>query len=173
MAAHGITKVLPTYPTLGPASKDYMSQFDRHFDNLAAAATNSGASFYQLAATTTTQYMEIKALLATLNTASNRASRSSSYATSSATDSTPLVPPTEAKWRIIQLEAAVCNNWHCGYFCSAHGWGVNENHTSENCRAKKSGHFSTATCDHPAGPGKAINKGWENFLSTRRVSTRN
>ena len=172
MAAHGITKVLPTHPTLGPASKDYMSQFDRHFDNLAAAATNSGASFYQLAVTTTTQYMEIKALLATLNTASNRASRLSSYATSSATDSTPLVPPTEAKWRIIQLEAAVCNNWNRGAFYYTHGWDVNKNHMSKNFCAKKYVHVSTATNDHPAGPGRAINKGWDTFLSTKRVSTR-
>ena len=59
MAAHGITAELPTHPTTGqePASKDYMAQFDGHFDNLAAAATNSGAALNQLAATTTTHYL--------------------------------------------------------------------------------------------------------------------
>ena len=58
MAVHRITAALPSHTTTGwgPASKDYMAQFDGHFDNLAAAATNSGAALDQLAATTTTQY---------------------------------------------------------------------------------------------------------------------
>ena len=136
MASHIITATLPTLPTTGqgPSSKYYMSHFNAHFDNLAAAATNSGAALDQLAAITTTQYSEIKALLNTLKTASNRASRPSSYAAAAAaaTDSTPSIPLTEAKRRIIQIESAVCNNWHCGAFCSTHGWGVNKNHTSEN-----------------------------------------
>ena len=87
-----------------------MDQFDGHSDNLAAAATNSGAALDQLAVTTPTQYTEIKALLAVLKTASNRTSSLSSYATAAATDSAPLIPPTYAKRRIIQLEAAICNN---------------------------------------------------------------
>ena len=160
MAAHRITAALPTHPTLVPASKYYMAQFGIHFDNLAAAATNSGANFDQLAATITTQYMEIKALLAALKTASNRTSIPISFAASAAaaSDSTPLISPTGAKRRISQLEADVCNNWYCGAFCYTHGWGVNKNHTSKNCRAKKSGHVSTATCAHPAGPVRTINK---------------
>ena len=124
MSAHGITAVLPTHPTSGPASKNYMDQFDGHFDNLAAAATNSGAALDQLAVTTPTQYTEIKALLAALKTASNFTSIPSSYATAAATDSAPLILPTDTKWRISQLEAAVCNNWHRGAFCSTHSWGV-------------------------------------------------
>ena len=56
MVNHVITTKLPTYPTSVPASKDYMSQFDGHFDNLAVAAPNSGAALNQLAATTTTYY---------------------------------------------------------------------------------------------------------------------
>ena len=58
MAAHRINAALPTHTTtgLGPASKDYMAQFDGHFNNLAATTTNSSAAFGQLAATTTTHY---------------------------------------------------------------------------------------------------------------------
>ena len=58
MAAHIINMALPNHPTTGqgPASKDYMAQFDGHFDNLASAATNSVAALEQLAATTTTHY---------------------------------------------------------------------------------------------------------------------
>ena len=48
-----------------------MAQFDGHFDNLAVAATNSGAALNQLAATTTTQYTEIKSLLTALKTVSS------------------------------------------------------------------------------------------------------
>ena len=70
MAAHRITTEPPTHPTSGSASKDYMAQFDGHLDNLVATATNSGAALDQLAAITTTQYTEIKSLLAALMTAS-------------------------------------------------------------------------------------------------------
>ena len=59
IAADVITAVLPTHPTngRGPASTDdMMAQFDGHFDNLAAAVTNSGAALDHLDATTTTQY---------------------------------------------------------------------------------------------------------------------
>ena len=56
MAAHGITVTMPTHTSTGPSSKDYMAHFDGRFDNLAAAATNSGAALDQVAATTTTQY---------------------------------------------------------------------------------------------------------------------
>ena len=55
MAAHEITGALPTHPISDPASKDYMSQFDVHFDNLAAAVTKINIALDQLAATTTTQ----------------------------------------------------------------------------------------------------------------------
>ena len=112
MASHVITAAAPTHLTTcqGPASTDYMAQLDGHFDNLAATSTNSGATLDQLAATTTTQYAEIKSLLAALNNASSP----SAYAAATATDFTPSIPPNEAKIRIIQLEATICNNWHRG-----------------------------------------------------------
>ena len=133
MAAHRTTVAAPTHPPTGqgPASTDYMALFDGHFDNL-AAATNSGAALDQLAATTTMQYAEIKPLLTALKTTY----RPSSYAAADSTDSTPSIPPTEAKRCIRKLKAAIRKNWHCGAFCSTHGWGVNKNHTSKNCRAK-------------------------------------
>ena len=132
MSARRITAALPTHPTSVPASKDYMAQFDGHFDNLAVAAKDSGAALDQLAATTTTQYTEIKNLLAALKTTSNRTSSPSSYATAAATNSTPSLLPTDSKQCISQIEAVVHNNWHRGAFCSTHGWGVNENHTRNN-----------------------------------------
>ena len=90
MTSHGITAALTTHPTSGPSSKDYMAQSDGHFDNLAAAAKNSGTALNQLAATTTMQYTEIKYLLAALKTASYCTSRLISYATDANTDTTPL-----------------------------------------------------------------------------------
>ena len=62
MAAHGISAASPTHPPTGRqtamslSSEEMMAQFDRHFDNITSAATNSGAALDQLAATTTTQY---------------------------------------------------------------------------------------------------------------------
>ena len=73
-----------------------MSRFDGHFDNLAAAATNSGMALYQLTTTTTTQHPEIKSLLNALKTTSSPGSYSAAVAT-------PLIPTTEAKCRISQL----------------------------------------------------------------------
>ena len=99
LAAHGITVVSHTHPTTGRVTAspdDIMAQFDGHFDNLSAAATNSGAALDQLAATTTTQYGEIKSLLTALKTASGL----SSYDAATTTDSTTSIPPAEAKRRI-------------------------------------------------------------------------
>ena len=96
--------VLPTHMTTVkvPASPDEMlAQFGGHFDNL-AAATKSGA----LDATTIMQYAEIEFLLTTIK----NAFRSNSYAAATAIDSTPFIPPAEAKLCISQLEAAICNN---------------------------------------------------------------
>ena len=62
MVAHGISAASPIQPPTGRltamplSSEEMMVQFDGHFDNLASAATNSGASLDQIAATTTTQY---------------------------------------------------------------------------------------------------------------------
>ena len=108
MASHGITASAPNHPTTGrgPAFTDYMAHFDGHFYSLSTSATNIGADLDQLAANTTTQYAETKALLAALKTASSP----SSYAAAAATDSTPSIPPTEDKHRTSQLEAAICKN---------------------------------------------------------------
>ena len=130
MDTHGITAALPTHPPTGrrpasPASTispyDMMAHLDGHFDNLAAAATYSGETLNQLATTKRTQYAEIMYLLIALKTASGL----SSYAAAAATDSTPSIPPAEAKHHISQLEADISKNWHRGAFCSTHGWGVN------------------------------------------------
>ena len=142
-----------------------MAHFDGHFDNLSAAATNSGAAHNQLAATTKTQYADINSLLTALKNASGL----SSYAAVAATDSTPSIPPAESKRRISQLEADISKNWHCGDFCSTYSWGINENHTSNKCRAKNARHVSTATRVHPEGPSRTTNKGWNDFLSRRTV----
>ena len=169
MAAHGISAASPTQPPTGqrPAmpfsSEDMMSQFDDHFDNLASAATNSGAALDQLAATTATQYSEIKSFLASLKAAAVNGLHSVAAATSA----TPLIAQEQAKKRILQLEAAVRNNWHGSAFCSTHGWGVNENHTSANCRSQKPGHVATSTRAAAASPGKTLNKDWDDFLSRR------
>ena len=62
-------------------SEEMMAQFDRHFNNLALAATNSGAALKQLTATTTTQYLEIKALLTFLKAAAGNGSQSAAAVT--------------------------------------------------------------------------------------------
>ena len=90
-----------------------------------------------------------------------------SHAAAADTDASPTTSQYQAKKRIQQLDAAVRNNWHRDAFCSTHGWGVNENHTSANCRSQKPGHIATATCASAAGPGKTLNKGWDDFLSRR------
>ena len=130
---------LPTgrQPATPLSSKEMMAQFDRHFDNLALATTNSGAALDQLAASTTTQYSEFKALLTLLKVTTVNGSHSATAATAAS-------PPTnqeQSKKRIHQLEAAVRNNWHRGSFWSTHGWGVNEIHTSANCWSQKPGHI--------------------------------
>ena len=145
------------------SSEDIMAHFDGHFDNLSSAAKNSGAALDQLAATTTTQYSEIKSLLDSLKAATGNGLHSAA----AATVATPTINQKKAKKRILQLEAAVHNNWHRGAFCSTHGWGVNENHTSNNYLSKNPGHVATSTCAAAAGTGNTLNKGWDDFLSRR------
>ena len=111
IVAHGISTASPIQPPTGrqPAmplsSKEMISQFDRHFDNLALAATNSGAALDQLAVTTTTQYSEIKALLTSLKAAAVYGS----YSAAAGTAASPPTPQEQSKKRIQQLEAAVPN----------------------------------------------------------------
>ena len=69
------------------SSKDIMAQFYGHFDNLASAAKKSGAALDQLAATTTTQYSEIKSLLASLKAAAGNGS----YTAAAGTAATPSI----------------------------------------------------------------------------------
>ena len=64
------------------SSKEMMAQFDGHFENLASATTNSGAALDQIAATTTTQYSDIKSLLTSLKAAAINGSHSAAAATS-------------------------------------------------------------------------------------------
>ena len=138
-----------------------MAQSDGHFDNIASAATNSGAALDQIAATTTTQYSAIKSLLTSLkDTAIN-----GSHSAAAVTAANPLTTQEKSKKRVLKLEAAVSKNWHSGAFCSTHGCGVNENHTSANCRSHKPGQVDTSTCAAAAGPGKTLNKVWDDFLS--------
>ena len=148
------------------SSKEMMAQLYGHFNNLASAATNSGADLDQLAATTTTQYSEIKSLLASLKATAVNGLHSAAAATSE----TPPITQEQAKKRILQLKAAVRSNWHRGAFCSTHGWGVNDNHTSENCQSKKPGHAAMSTRAASDGPGKTPNKGWDDFLSCRSAN---
>ena len=112
MVTHGISAALPIHPPTGrrPAmplsSEEMMAQFDGHFDNLALAATRSGAALDQLAATTTTQYLEIKALLTSLKATAVNGSHSAVAGTAAS----PLTPQEQSKKRIQQLEAAMRNN---------------------------------------------------------------
>ena len=169
MVAHGISAASPIQPPTGRltamplSSEEMMAQFDGHFDNLASAATNSGASLDQLAATTTTQYSYIKALLTSLKAAAVN----TSHAAATAISVSPPTSQDQAKKRIQELEATVRNKWHRGAFCSTRGWVVNENHTSANCRSQKPGHIATVTCASAAGQGKTLDKGWDDFLSRR------
>ena len=169
MAAHSISSASLTHPPTGRrptmplSSKEIMAQFDGHFNNPDSAATNSGASLDQIYATMTTQYLEIEFFLASLkSTAINGL-----HSATSATAVTPSTTQEQAKKHIQKLDAAVRNNWHCGAFCSTHGWGVNDNHTIVNCQSQKPGHVATSTHAADDGPGKTLNKGWDNFLSRR------
>ena len=45
-----------------------------------------------------------------------------------------------------------------------HIHGVRSGHSSTNCNDKKNGHIYAATCSSPDGPGKDINKGWDDWL---------
>ena len=90
-----------------------------------------------------------------------------SHSAAASTTATPPITQEQSKKRILQLEAAMRNNWHRGAFCSTHGWGVNEKHTSENFRPQKPGHIATSIRAAVAGTGKTLNKGWDDFLYRR------
>ena len=62
------------------------------------------------------------------------------------------------------LQAAVKNKGKVGGFCSTHGHGVCSGHSSSNCNNNKYGHVNAATHASTAGPGKYINKGWDDWL---------
>ena len=66
--------------------------------------------------------------------------------------------------RILILQASVKNKWKVGWFCSTHNHGVRSGHSSNNCNDKKNFQVNTATYAGPAGPGKDINKGWDDWL---------
>ena len=70
----------------------------------------------------------------------------------------------ETKKRILILQAAVKNKWKVGVFCSMHGHSVRSGHSITNCKDKNNGHFYATTRSSPAGLGKEINKGWDEWL---------
>ena len=102
-------------------------------------------------------------MFASLKAAAVNGSHSAAAATAAAPPSTQ----EQVKNRILQLEANVRNNWHCGAFFSTHGWGVNKNHTRANCQSQKPGHVAASTRATAAGLGKTLNKYWDDFLSRR------
>ena len=132
------------------------------FDDLEAASSTSNAAPDQLAAATTQQYAEIKAALTNLLAAKSPTptpSRNSSTRTGSLPSN-----QREMEKSILILQAAVKNKWKVGGFCSMHGHGVRSGHIRTNCNDKKNGHVNAATRSSSAGPGKEINKGWDNWL---------
>ena len=66
--------------------------------------------------------------------------------------------------RIMILQATIKNKWKVGGLCSTHGHGVRSGHSSSNCNEKKNVHVNAAIRTSPAGPGKYINKGWDDWL---------
>ena len=70
----------------------------------------------------------------------------------------------EAEKRILILQAAVKNKWKVGGFCSTNGHGVRTSHSSTNCNDKRNSHLNAATPASTDGPGKDINKGWNEWL---------
>ena len=154
---HGIVTGLPTASGYGGYAQGILKLLNGQFDTLAAASSTSNAALDQLAAATTQQYLEIKAALTNLaaaKTIRNAGTRTGTLPTDQ----------RETEKRILILQAAVKNKWKVGGFCSTHGHGVRSSHSSNSCNNKKNGHVHVATRASPSGPGKDINKGWDNWL---------
>ena len=160
---HGILPDLSHFShSQGGNTQGIMEHLDGHFDNLAAASTNSHAVLDQTAVATTEQYASITAALE--NLASAAPSKPSTRSTPKTTN--PLSPTEKrvTEKRIITLQSAVKNKWKVGGFCSTHGHGVREGHDSRNCSSNKDDHGVKATRANSVGPGKDFNKGWDALL---------
>ena len=141
----------------GGDAQGILELLDGQFDALAAAFSASNAALDQIAAAITQQYSEIKAALTNLAAATpirNAGTRTGS----------PPTDQSETEKRILILQAAVKNKWKVGGFCSTHGHGVRSGHSSNNCNDKKNGHVNATTRASPAGPGRDINKEWDDWL---------
>ena len=165
---HGI------FPSISANSNDrdtpgLLELLGGQFDALAAASSTSNAAMDHLAAATTKQYAEIKAALKNLSAAT--------VATPADTAATPTPSKTactrtgslsfdkcELEKRIPILQAAVKNKWKVGGFCSTHGHGIRTGHSITNCNDKSNSHVNAVTRASPAGPGKDINKGWDDWI---------
>ena len=139
-----------------------MEHLDGHFDNIAAASTNSHAALDQLAADTTEKYARITAALDNLAAAAhiNPAPQSTPKTTS------PLSPIEKRmlEKRILTLQSGVKNKRKVGGFCSTYGHDVCAGNISSNCDDKKDGRNVNETCANHVGPGKDFNKVWDAWL---------
>ena len=158
---HGI------FPSISANSNDrdtpgLLELLGGQFDALAAASSTSNAAMDHLAAATTLQYADTKAALTNLS-AATAATPTPIITASTRTGSLPS-DQGETKKRIIILQAAVKNKWKVGGFCLTHGHGVHASHISTNYNDKIIGHVNAVTRSSPAGSGKDINKGWDDWI---------
>ena len=157
---HGIIPGVPANGHSG-GTLGLLELMDGQFDALAAASSTINAALDHLTAAPTKQYAEIMAALTNVSAAT--------AATPAATAATPTSNRTAGTRNSSlpsnqQLQAAVKNKWKVGGFCSTHGHGVRAKHSSSNCNDKREGHVTTATRASPAGQGKNINKGWDDWF---------
>ena len=127
-----------------PAGDFGLQALDSHLDRMADAATNSGLTLFQLTdanvrltATTLKQYEAIKKLLTKI-----KLSSSSSNTRSPSTGAGATTPDQKT---LKLLQTAIRNCCSIGGFCSSHGWGFGNLHTSSSCNNKAPGHVDTAT----------------------------
>jgi hypothetical protein len=140
---------------------------DCHFDNLAAAATNSHATLDQLTSATTDQYAEIKVAPAALAVIPHN--KPAPLPGIRSRTALPLTEKRAFKERILVIQAAVKNGWKLGDFCLTYDHGAGADHDSKTCNGKRNmgkpgGHDVTAIFTNPVGPGKDTNKGWDAWL---------
>lgn len=129
-----------------------LAQLDGHLNNIAAAATNKKAVLKKLVRSNET-LTNTNGLLVAENKRF-QAKVSSCHPTNSSSDTAT----------IKLLRVAIKYKWVPGGFCSTHGWGNSEGHTSRDCKNKGAGHVDTATCENPVGPGTTKNKEWDDGL---------
>ena len=170
-AAQRLHGIVPSIPANGHGgdTPGLLELLDSHFDALATASSTSNAALDHLTVSTTKKYAEIKTALKNLlasmaaTPAATAASPTPSRTAGTRTGSLPSDQRKTEK-RILILQAAVKNKWKVVGFYSTHGHGVLAGHSSTNCDDKRNGHVNAATRSSPAGPGKDINKGWDDWL---------